>query len=238
MKALIVPVLLFFVTTVSAQRTTDISSKDPDLLKDFFVVGGEPFVNTKFTKLVSGTPFFKDDWMSAVVIFPDNRQQKDLPVKINLHTNEVHYIDLHGAERVAMNTLKEIVLTDSLRGTNFRFVHSSGMPKAVGLREGWYLWLHSGDASLYKVFNKTITETKPYGSSYTEQSMKTTESYLVHYNNALIEIKKIKDAPAVLANKKAEVEDYLKNQDNKSLSTDDRMARLMAYYNSLLKSNK
>ena len=235
MKACFVLCFLGVAMMCKAQRTTDITATDADLARSFFIVGGEPFVTTKFTKLVSGTPYFKNEWMNGLVVFPDNKEQKNVPIKIDLYSNEIHYLDPTGLERVALNTIKEIILSDSTKAVNYRFIHFTGMPKAVGLKEGWYLWLHTGNASLYKYFNKTITESKPYSSSTVEQSMKTTETYLVHYNNTLLEIKKIKDAPSVLANKKAELEEFLKTRDDKSLSMDDRMTALIAYYNSLFK---
>ncbi|MFL5809507.1 MAG: hypothetical protein ACJ749_08290, partial [Flavisolibacter sp.] len=65
--------------------------------------------------------------------------------------------------------------------------------------------------------------------------MRTNESYLFYYNNTLMEIKKIKDAPSVLANKKTELEEFLKNKDDKKLSMDERFKALIDHYNSLVK---
>jgi hypothetical protein len=80
----------------NAQRTTDVTNGGVDFNRDFFIVGGEPVVNTKYTKLVDGTPYFKEDFINALVIFADNRQQKNVPVKIDLYSNEVHFLDSKG----------------------------------------------------------------------------------------------------------------------------------------------
>jgi hypothetical protein len=53
-----------------------------------------------------------------------------------------------------------------------------------------------------------------------------------------LEVKKIKDLPTVLANKKKELEDFLKKNDDEKASMDDRMVKLIEYYNSLVKGQK
>jgi hypothetical protein len=126
------------------------------------------------------------------------------------------------------------VLTDAF-GNNFRFIHSSALPQQPSnpLKVGWYQWLHSGTASLYKYFNKSMSESTPYGSATIEQKIKTKEKYMVSYNNAFIEIPKLKDAPAILANKKSEMESFIKDKDDSKKSMDDRFVALIEYYNSL-----
>jgi hypothetical protein len=79
---------------------------------------------------------------------------------------------------------------------------------------------------------------RPYGSATTEQRIKTTEKYLVLYNNAFLEVKKIKDVPSILANKKKELEVFLKNNDDQKASMDDRFVKLIEYYNTLFKEQK
>ena len=46
------------------------------------------------------------------------------------------------------------------------------------------------------------------------------------------------EAPEVLAYKKAELEDFLKNKDDKKASLDDRFAALIEYYNSFTAKDK
>ena len=100
------------------------------------------------------------------------------------------------------------------------------------------MWLVSGTASLYKRFEKDLSEFKGYGSATVEQRIKTREKYLILYNNSFLEVKKIKDVPSLLPIKKKELEEFLKNKDDQKASMEDRMVKLIEYFNSLPKVAK
>jgi hypothetical protein len=222
-----------------SQQVIDVSKQDVRVGSNiFFVSGGEPFVTTKFVNLVEGTPYFKDEWLKGLVVDKSNHEYKDIQLKIDLMANTVHYLGENEKEFVATTTVKEIVLTDAA-GDNYRFVHSSGLETVVNVEKGkWYLWLASGTASLYKKFEKDLTEFKGYGSATTEQRIKTHEKYVILYNNSFLEVKKIKDVPSILAAKKKELEAFLKTKDDDKASMDDRMVKLIEYYNSLVIEKK
>lgn len=235
MKILMAVAFAFLSIQLSAQRTVDVTSGDVNAVSLYTVVGGEPIVMAKFVKLVEGSRYFKDDWMKGIIIMPSGQEHKNISLKLDLYENNVHYLDEKAGELIASGLIKEVILIDEVNDVNYRFVHSSALEKITGVKKGWYQWLHTGtSASLYKFFNKTLVENKPYGSATTEQSIKTTSQYLVLYNNALLEIKKLKDAPAVLANKKNDLEEFLKTKDSKDASMDIRMTALILYYNTLL----
>jgi len=217
----------------------DVSNPDRRVgQSSFFIVGGTPFVNEKYVQVVDGSPYFKDEWMKAILINEANQEFKDISAKLDLITGEVHYLDANGNRFVATTPIKQVILTDAT-GNNYKFIHSSILPIASNkISEGWYLWLVSGTASLYKYFSKSVSEIKPYGSATAEQRIKTSEVYYVRYSNAYLEIKKLKDAPSVLANKKSEIEEYLKKKDEKNTSTDDRFTDLITFYNSLFQQQK
>lgn len=222
-----------------SQQVIDISKQDVRVGSNlFFVSGGEPFVRAKFVNLVEGTPYFKDEWLKGVVVDRFNYEYKNIRLKIDLAENTIHYLDDHQKEFIATVPLKEVVLADTL-GYNYKFVHTSSFENAVNAtRNSWYLWLCTGNASLYKTFKKNMSEFRPYGSATAEQHIKTTEKYLILYNNAFLELKKIKDVPSILAGKKVELEEFLKTKDDPRTSMDDRMVKLIEYYNSLFKEQK
>jgi len=222
-----------------AQRVIDVSKENTQLGPNvFYAAGGEPFVNAKFVNLVEGTPYFKDEWLKGIVVDKAHHEYRNISIKLDLLDNKVHYLNDEEQELIATTPLEEVVLTDAA-GNNYRFVRSSLFEKPVnGAKDSWYLWLCSGKASLYQIFSKTLSETKPYGSATSEQHMKTSEKYLILYNSSFSEVKKLKDVPAVLANKKTELEAFLKNSDDQKASMDDRFIKLIEYYNSLLKEQK
>ncbi len=236
MKAILLVAALFCLQTSFAQKTVDVTSGDNRLgPSSFFTVNGTPFASDKYVKLVEGTPYFQKEYMEGMLVTTTGQEFKNLSLKLNLHSGEILYKNEKGEEMIATTPIREVVLTDAL-GNNFRFIHSASLPasQASPLKEGWYQWLVSGNASLYKFYNKQLTESAPYGSATTEQKIKTKEKYLVAYNNAYFEISKTKDAPGILANKKAELETYLKTED-KSNSLDDRFTALIQHYNELIK---
>ena len=222
-----------------AQQVVDVSRQDVHVGTNlFFVSGGEPFVTAKFVNLVEGTPYFKDEWLKGIVVDKANHEYKNIKLKIDLLENSIHYLDDHEKEFVATTPVKEIVLTDA-SGSNYKFVQVSGFEKIVNAaKDGWYLWLSAGTASLYKSFKKDLSENRPYGSATTEQRITTIGKYLILYNNAFLEVKKIKDVPSILANKKSELEAFLKTKDDPKASMDDRMIKLIEYYNTLFKEQK
>jgi hypothetical protein len=236
MRTLFIACCTLFAMYSSAQKTVDVTNGDVKLGESTFnVVNGTPFVNTKFVRLVEGSPYFSETWMKGVLVGTDNYNYKNQKVRLDLFDNIVHYQDEKENELITTTPLKEVVLTDA-QGNNFRFVKGSSLQQATPqTQNSWFLWLTSGTASLYKLYDKKMFEQTPYNSATTEQHIKTTEKYMVHYNNGLFEIRKLKDAPAVLANKKSELEDFLKNRDDKSKSMDDRFINLVEYYNSLIK---
>jgi len=231
-------VCLLFSICCSSQQVVDVSKQDVRIGQNtFFVAGGEPFVTTKFVNLVEGTPYFKDEWLKGTVIDPTDHAYKDIQLKIDLMANAIHYLNKE-KEFVATNPVKEIVLTDS-SGNNFRFVHSVGLDNVANVEKGkWYLWLVSGTASLYKSFEKDLSEFQPYGSSTTEQRIKTHEKYLILFNNSLLDVKKIKDLPSILPNKKKELQGFLKTKDDAKSPMEDRMVKIIEYYNFTLKDQK
>jgi hypothetical protein len=97
------------------------------------------------------------------------------------------------------------------------------------------MWLHSGDASLYKFINKDVTESKPYGSATAEQRIRTTDKYYVFYNNTFFLIKSLKDLPNMLANKKNELEQHYQQISKMKSTSDDKFTQMILYYNLLLK---
>jgi hypothetical protein len=218
----------------STQQVVDVASQDVRIgYKDFFVSGNEPFVTTKFVNLVEGSPYFKDEWMKAVVVDKMDRVYKDIQIRVDLFGNKIHFLGDKEQEFVATIPLKQLVLTDG-SGNNYRFDHSNAFEKVNNAeRDRWYLWLASGPASLYKKIEKDLSEFRPYASSVVEQRIKTNERYIVLYKDSFHEVKKLKDVPSVLVDKKKELEDFLKTKDDDKASMDDRMVSVIQYYNSL-----
>ena len=77
-----------------------------------------------------------------------------------------------------------------------------------------------------------MTENKPYGSATIEQSISNSAHYYILYKEDFNEIKKIRDLPDLLPDKKSQMFDYLKNN-NISGKTDSDFENAINYFNSL-----
>ena len=226
---------LFFMASLvgKAQKTIDVDKNDRLTYSMFFSIGGEPYVNTKFTRLVSGSPYFTDQWLKGSSIKSETSTYKAGLLKLDLLEDHVHYLDAAGQEMITTVPLKELTLTDSLTGNSYHFVHSTSFPQGIAPKKGWYLQRSDGKTSLYQFFSKQMMENKPYGSATAEQTIYTrNEFYLYHQGNFQL-IKKPKDISSILTDKRKELDEFYKKNENQKASDEDRMTALVNYYTTL-----
>lgn len=234
MKVVCLALGIFMLQSLQAQRTVNVDNGNSISPTAFYTVSGTPFVVDKYIRIVDGSPYFRDSWMDGRVVTQTGGEIKNLSLRLDLLENEIHYKDKDANELITTTPLKEVVVTDST-GAEFRFVHSSGIENSgTQIREGWYNWLVTGQASLFRAFKKQISESKPYGSATTEQRIQTVENYFVQFGGVVYPVKKLKDVPGILSNKQAELEKFLQSSDNKNLPMEERFKALINYYNSLV----
>jgi hypothetical protein len=231
--------LLFFfcaaVLSARSQQVVDVSKTDYTVGQStFFSAGGEPFVSVKFVSLVEGTPYFKDDFMQAVLVSKEGQAYRDISVKLDLFDNQLHYLDPKGKEYITTTPLREIVMANPASKDSFHFLYSSYLPDTKKeLQPGWYLNLASGKATLYTFYKKTVQENKPYGASAIQQTIKTDNIFVVQTASGLTQLKKLKDLPGALPDKKGELEEFLKTRDDRRATIEQRFTAAINYYNSL-----
>jgi len=233
MRILFLACLCAFCLSSRAQKTVDVSSGNVTPLSSAFfsVVGGEPFVNAKFSKLVEGTPYFKDDWMKGMVTINGDQQFAGVYLKLDLYDNLVHYKDNIGTELIASTTIKKLTLFDSATQEVYNFINGPFII-ANNKLSGWYQSLAEGNVSLFKQFKKQLREDRPYGSATFEQSIFTSTHYFVLMNGDFKEVKKLKDLPDLLVSKKDQVSQYIKTN-NLSGKTDEDFVSVINYFNGL-----
>ncbi|MFN2439325.1 MAG: hypothetical protein ABR503_09005, partial [Chitinophagaceae bacterium] len=230
--------LLFSFFSVFGQGRGD-PRKDIHMLAGslFYEVDGKPLMASDFSKVIEGSYFFNEGWMNSLLILNNGNQYKNINARLDLFNGNVHYQDQYGAEFIATSNIKEIILTDTVADINYRFIHASALTLENNSKKPqWYQWLHSGKASLYKLFDKQSSEQKRYGSSSTEISIKTAEKYFIHYNGIFIEVKKLKEIPSLLSIKKTELEAFLQSEKLKAISSkEDRFLALIQHFNFLMR---
>lgn len=193
----------------------------------FYTVAGQPFSSAKYTSVVAGSPFFKDQWMKAALAFDTvSYGGGNLRVKLDLVDNTIVYLNEHGQEMISVSEVNQVSLLDSITGKNYLFEHVPG--------EGnkWFQVVSIGTLSFYKLHHKFMQETKAYGSSVTEQTIKTEERYYVVFNNKATRIKKPKDMVDLVAIRHSkELAAYIESQKLSGKKESDFVAAV-EYYNS------
>jgi hypothetical protein len=216
-----------------AQKTVDVTGTNVNAMSPAFfnVIGGQPFVSAKFTRLVEGTPYFRDEWMKGNVVMNGGMQYNGGYFKLDLYDNEVHFRDRNGNDMIATSSLQRLILLDTASQEMFNFVNGEFIQSSNRVR-GWYQALAEGKAWLFKRSNKKLQENQPYGSATVEQSIYSVPTYHVLSNGTLTEIKKLKDLPGALVDKNAELTQYIKTN-NLSGKTDRDWEAVINYYNGL-----
>ena len=215
--------------TVNVDKDVNNGNRAVDL---FYTVAGSPFVKAKFARLVDGTPFFKEEMMRGAIILSEGKEYKNLMVRLNLLDAQVNYLDEKQVELVATSPIKEVVLWDTMNNKDYRFVYSEYIGAAIKPEKSFYELLQAGKAELYKQYKKKMAEVRPYGSATVEQSIETYPSHFILVNGQWTRIKKLKDLPELLADKKKEVSQFITD---KKISGDSEgnYTSVIAYYNSL-----
>lgn len=229
--------LLFvlFPSLAFSQKVIDVKKDNANPIRDglFYVVAGVPFSPAKYVEVVSGTPFFSDDFMPADLLMPDAGEHKNVPVKIDLFSNDIIYKDSLGNELIATSAIRQVALHNKSAGTEIVFINSKFVnPNGQAPPAGWYQLIEQGNASLYKKIHKTIRETRPYNSATTEQTIQTVNKYFIDIAGVFTEIKKPKDLAALLTDKSKEMDAYFSSNKINS-KEDDGWQKAVAYYNSL-----
>ena len=235
MKLILSPLLLFSAMLCNAQRVIDVNQVDVTPTRGmFYVVGGNPFSMAKYAKVNEGSPFFKDEWMKGSVIVKSGDQYDNQLLRLDLISNELHYLDSVGQEMITTEKVAEAILKDTLSGKRYRFVYSTAIdvPKSEKPANGWYELLSMGTANMFCKHQKEIVETRPYGAATYDEAIKTTSLYFLANNGSFYRIKKIKDIPDILSDKRSELINYINNKDLSGKSDSD-YSSLIDYYNSL-----
>lgn len=196
-----------------------------------YTSGGHPVSTTKYVKITGGSPYLSETWMKGALITPDSIEFSNLRLRLDLLENTVIYLDENNQEMSSVAPISTVSLRDTLTGKVYLFEYSPYI-KGAGTDKVWYQVLSSGKVKLYKQYFKHMFETKPYGSSITEESIKTEERYFVLVNGQMTRIKKPKDVLDFVSDKRNELGSFI---DSKKLSgkKETDFVSAIEYYNSL-----
>ena len=195
-------------------------------------MNGQAMLVNKYANLVSGTPYLIDSWQDGKLIIGDNHAYIPLTFKLNLLDNTLHFRDSSGREMVTSSRIKELVIPNVNYGDQ-HFTQVDAIPDQHNAGSNvWVQVLANGKVSLYKYIRKQLVETRPYGASSVEQRINDQEFFYLGNGGNLTRIKKTKDIPEALTEKKTELEQYINNSKLPEKNPAS-LQQVVEYYNQL-----
>ena len=231
--------LLLLLCQVHAQKIIDVTNGDGTGIVDYdatSAVLGQLYNNIKYVRITAGTPFFKEQYMKAILLDDGGGRYRSNAVRLNLMDNEVNFLGPDGKEMVTTSPIRRIILTDSTTGEKYYFVWGLELtPPEKFLERVWFQVLVNDQTSLCRQIRKRIHETPSYGTATTDQDIVTSDVYYLHRNGVLTPVKNWEDLQTQLQDQKALLTQYIHDHHLKGKSIDD-YTQLVTAYNSAKKS--
>lgn len=210
--------------------------KSPALI-NVFSESGTPYMDAKFVRMVSGSPFFNDKMMQGILISITGIEYKDLAIRLNLMESHINFLNDKQIEMLVAIPIRELTLLDTLNKKKYHFIHSDFIKTYEKTEKGFYQVLQKGKACLYSFYNKTIKETRAFNAATFEQSIQTDVTHLVLLDGRWKKFNKIKSLPSLLSDKKNEVQKYI-DKNNLSGYKQEDVELVIQYYNSLFENKQ
>ncbi|WP_231464072.1 hypothetical protein [Pedobacter sp. Leaf132] len=187
-----------------------------------------PIKEKKYTD-VEGTPYLIDKWSKGKVTLINGKHYQYDSLKYNLMDDKLIFVDagkmMYFAEPVA-----KFELMDSKSGNYLKY--KNGLPAIDALSNTSYFQIiNDNKAGLYKRINKSITESKQYGSAVVIKAFHTTSSYYSLKNGIFSKI--VPNKKSILAlfdDKENQFDEYLKNQ-KVDFKNDADLDKIFTYLN-------
>jgi hypothetical protein len=151
-----------------------------------FDASGRAFVNP--TTDVEGSPYFKDEWAFGSAILGNTRYD-GARLRLDLHTQEVHYLDRNNKELVLPKGMVKAVVWTNGPKDSIRF--QCGFP-AIETHDAnsFYLVLSPGKCTLLHLISKSISEQKNEMSGEIKKEYTTYEDYYLYDGKTMQRVKK------------------------------------------------
>ena len=226
--------MFFLAITGHTQERIEVGKQEVKIQSgNFYILGEQRVAAAKYVKVVEGSPYFRETWMRGMVTMSKGSRYDSILLRLDLLDNSLQYINLDGKEMIATSQVRAIILNDSVTGKKYEFENSVFLPVTNKIETGWYQLLADGQVALYKRLVKTLKENQPYGSATVEQTISDATQYYIFANSVFTRVKKIKDIPVQLNDKKEELNKYISSK-NLSSHSDADYASVVDYYNSLI----
>ncbi len=200
-----------------------------------FSASGTPYIDAKFVRMVSGSPFFDDKMMQGILISITGIEYRELAIRLNLMESHINFLNDKQVEMLVAIPIRELTLLDTLNKKKYHFIHSDFIETYEKTEKGFYQVLQKGKACLYSFYKKTIKETRAFNAATFEQSIQTDVTHLVLLDGRWKKFNKIKSLPSLFSDKKNEVQKYIDKNDLSGYKQED-VELVIQYYNSLFEN--
>ena len=93
----------------------------------------------KYDPDITGSPFINDHWVPAKITLSRGKEIGPLPIKLNIESNELYFLDSTGKELVAIEGLvKKVDCINYYSKDSIRFIFKSGYPGIDKQNENYY----------------------------------------------------------------------------------------------------
>ncbi|MDB5209988.1 MAG: hypothetical protein JWQ30_815, partial [Sediminibacterium sp.] len=173
-------------------------------------VNGRPITN-KYPD-VNGTPFFDENYKYAIITLVRGRVISKVKTRIDLVSNETHFISVNGVEAfLERGTVREISYDDTTEAGIIHYTFKTGFPSFdKQTPDNFYLVLAEGRSGMLKSISKKVTTRKNDLSNETIKEFETYEDYFFYVKGEMKRWKKDKDfVLAEMTDKKVEVDQFI-----------------------------
>ena len=93
----------------------------------------------KYDPEITGSPFINDNWVPAKLTLSRGKEIGPLPIKLNIESNELYFLDSTGKEMIAADGLvKKVDCIDYYTKDSTRYIFKNGYPSIEGQNENYF----------------------------------------------------------------------------------------------------
>lgn len=177
-------IICFWTTYIQSQTLNNFTLKDIGQSMLIVTDGNGKTVNMGTDMENYGSPFFDTEFNYADIELENGRQYQNIPVKINLLSNEVIFKSDEGKELAILPTIKSVILKKNGESFLFEFGYPNFEKQNA---KTIYQVLTKGAISVLKYYFIQVTEAKPYGSATMLRTIEKFPKLLVYTKNLGLE---------------------------------------------------
>jgi len=184
---------------------------------------------------VTGSPYLNDGWTHAAMRLNNNAIVSDLRVRLDLKSQQWHFLDSGNIERVVPVGLVTEVLLDDSSGTDVKTADfRSGFPPVDSRKTNdFYRVLSTGKILLLYSMVKVIKEDKDEMAGTVQKEFTLYEEYYLFNDGKMWRVKKDKSQVLnQLIDKKEKMQTFIEENRFK-LKSIDELRQVIDYYNTL-----